>query len=647
MDEFEEDYSELSGDESLEIPAMEDDPLSRELEKRLMLEELEEDYSELSGDESLELPALEDDPLFMRELEEKLMMYEKEEKKGAKGREEKHSSFSSRVPRPGMQRMTKREVAEMMYNKAGPAEDRKRDWRLQDQVMDAINENKSLSDTFYDAFVARGLRSKEISRTHVSMYVPINKLLKNNILESITIREENINSDFYSDYLLDGIEKTISLSIINFQDFRFAPGEIGVTPGMFEKLMNSLAKNKSVRQLYFYDCNLEEKHMSVLGTFLKGNPMLEMLTIVDNLDFPIEDFADGLYGNKNLKELNIIGSIGSQGAEDIARVLHKSNLLTLALENGNLGNRGIEALAKSLETNQSITKLDLSNGRFDVEGAKSIAEMLRNNTNLLELVFGGHGYLEPRELVALSKGLLHNTSLRKLKIKALLNFSENSDAGLAALSLVLRKHKYIQELDLELMHQGEYFFITENTVEHFCQFLRLNQTLQSLTLTIDRITDVLIRNIISCISQNSSIRTLKLQLNLDSVQGAQEIGYMIENNSTLRELVLDDCDISSDGAHFIANSLRNNNTLIKLYLENNDFDDRVYIQFLASLRNNRQIEEINFSEADEKTISHVTQTLIKELLEDNIKEKREITIENLQNYVNPSRDIGNLIVDFL
>jgi hypothetical protein len=57
-------------------------------------------------------------------------------------------------------------------------------------------------------------------------------------------------------------------------------------------------------------------------------------------------------------------------------VRDSTRLRTLVLSGAKLGKDGVEVLVQALETNTTVTALDLSNNDLEAEGAKFVAELL-------------------------------------------------------------------------------------------------------------------------------------------------------------------------------------------------------------------------------------------------------------------------------
>jgi len=127
----------------------------------------------------------------------------------------------------------------------------------------------------------------------------------------------------------------------------------------------------------------------------------------------------------------------------------------------------------------------------------------------------------------------------------------------------LRYNKNVTELDLS------YCDLTDDGVDAFCELIKENQYITSLTLIGNHLTDLGIGQIARCLISLKNITTitsLNLSTNPFGDVGLGELGRMLQRNDVLQELVILDCNITCEGAVNFAEMLLQNESLLFLTL---------------------------------------------------------------------------------
>jgi len=101
----------------------------------------------------------------------------------------------------------------------------------------------------------------------------------------------------------------------------------------------------------------------------------------------IKDLVDILNTNATITTLDISNNaIGNAGAQALAEALKGNTTLTiLNFSDNQIGDVGVIALANVLKENNTLTKLDISRNNVGYDGAKALAEALKGNTTLTTL----------------------------------------------------------------------------------------------------------------------------------------------------------------------------------------------------------------------------------------------------------------------
>jgi hypothetical protein len=126
----------------------------------------------------------------------------------------------------------------------------------------------------------------------------------------------------------------------------------------------------------------------------------------------IAAIAKALKENKSLKTLYLEGHSFSSGSGVKLAAALQVNTTLLEL-NLNIKPEGARAIARALEDNKTLERLDLSHNRIGDEGAIAFAEALKKNKSLKKLGLS-HNKIGDPGVKALAKSLLENTTLETL-----------------------------------------------------------------------------------------------------------------------------------------------------------------------------------------------------------------------------------------
>ena len=316
---------------------------------------------------------------------------------------------------------------------------------------------------------------------------------------------------------------------------------------------NGLAQNHSVRKMILHSNNIGSTGAVSIFRSLEYNTSLEELDLSQNSQLVVGDSeAVGcaiermLNVNRTLKVLNLSGCGLNTTVITLttAGLAHNACLTELDIgvdifSRNNITSEGWVLLFKALCNNTSLKKLDISGNNLRVEGSVALAEMLSCNKSLTELNLRGCDITEA-ELREIARGLLHNTSLKKLDISQnYMSFSRNKleMEGSVALAEMLSCNKSLTELNLRGCD------ITEAELREIARGLLHNTSLKKLD-----------------ISQNHT----SFSRNKLGMEGSVALAEMLSCNKSLTELNLRGCDITEAELREIARGLLHNTSLKKL-----------------------------------------------------------------------------------
>jgi len=213
-------------------------------------------------------------------------------------------------------------------------------------------------------------------------------------------------------------------------------------------------------------------------------------------------------------------------------------LQSIVLKGNSIGPRGCDKLCQTLRRVPSLLGLDMSQNPLGRVGGLMLVEFLQSQENLLQLEMADTE-MDIDVLVALSAVLLTGTS--QLKVCNLEN----------------PRIKTLQE---------------DHTV-HLGRMLRVDTTLSEIYLGKHRMRDDGVRQLVSFLLENKTLRVLDLRCNELGAEGARHLGNLLRMDCQLVQLNLSGNRIGEqgnvNGARAIAEALTSNRMLKHLDLNNN------------------------------------------------------------------------------
>lgn len=192
-------------------------------------------------------------------------------------------------------------------------------------------------------------------------------------------------------------------------------------PGM-RALMEALHEYKFLHQLSFWKAMVGDDGLMVISEFLQKDTRLKTLEILNGqigvrgcgylgkvltqndklvnliLDYNdigdegIELLGDGLKWNSTVAYLSLqYCSIGALGGESIAKyVLRSSSVKELYLKGNCIGSVGVMAISQSIAKNMVLNKLDISDNAFgiDIEALEALRDGIESNESLTYIDLG-------------------------------------------------------------------------------------------------------------------------------------------------------------------------------------------------------------------------------------------------------------------
>ncbi|XP_072892022.1 NACHT, LRR and PYD domains-containing protein 3-like [Hemitrygon akajei] len=160
--------------------------------------------------------------------------------------------------------------------------------------------------------------------------------------------------------------------------------KVGLTGSGAEDLVSALSTNSSLMELDLSDNQLEDSGVKLVSVGLR-NPECKLLKLwlnnVGLTDSGAEDLFYALSTNRSLTELNLSGNkLGDSGVKILSAALrnHECKIQKLELKVVGLTDSIVEDLVSTLNTNRSLTELNLSDNELGDSAMKLVSAALKN-----------------------------------------------------------------------------------------------------------------------------------------------------------------------------------------------------------------------------------------------------------------------------
>ncbi|CAG8691244.1 9806_t:CDS:2, partial [Cetraspora pellucida] len=374
-----------------------------------------------------------------------------------------------------------------------------------------------------------------------------------------------------------------------------------------------------------------------------------------NLDAEIEKaLIKALRTNKSIVCLSLSYNRLEMG-EDLVNSLRTNNtLISLSLKSTRLETKVMKKLLMILKTNKSITDLDLSDQKSDLDSSnpcingEDLVETLEQNTTLVSLNLSNNSidWSEIKSTTLNKNETLKNLDLSNcnidfkiielenflIKLKSLekLNLSSNNLTFRSekAIAKILTENKSLKTLNLssnkinlliELEDKQNYDAFCSFKLTEFENALNKSQALKNLDLSFNYLHLEAGRSLLRALRINKSIT----DLNLSDNHIVSEIGNSLLEIKSIVRINLKSTKISSDVIKAFADALRINKIKLRsLNLSNNEISKDVIRLLIGALEENVSLEELD--------LSHIIEVgKLGEELKNSLEKNRTLKILNL------------------
>jgi len=283
---------------------------------------------------------------------------------------------------------------------------------------------------------------------------------------------------------------------------------------------------------------------------------------------------------------NLITDVGAERLAQLLLCPSASRLESLALQANSIGPHGCNVLCQALRHCMVLSRLDLSRNPLGRAGGFAVVELMTSSPSLLELNVAD-AEIDINALVAISTSLL--SGVPKLKVCNIENprLSTLQEEHTVHLGRMLRVNTSLREMYLgKLMMRDE-------GVRQLVSFLIENKTLRVLDLRCNELGASGAAHLGVLLADDCQLSSLNLASNRigekASTVGARALAEALLRNRMLRHLDLNHNELCGPALQLLGEALDQNSTLETLALFHNDWDQPSSFKFHQVLNDRARI----------------------------------------------------------
>ena len=436
--------------------------------------------------------------------------------------------------------------------------------------------------------------SLELKYKREFLYCCFEEFLNQNRV-SLQITQMN---DFEVEILSNCLKNNKLLGELNLSNY-MTPNDYHLPLKTISTISNCLKINDTLCILNFSGNHITDDGVKVLTEAAATNLVLEKLNLSHNIisDKGVSFFNNYLKINKKLHELNLSGnSITHIGAMRLAEGIRENTTLQeLNLSKNWITKEGILRIVEACVKNKTLHKLVCTYNNLSKSGLAAITAYIRRE-NAVQIFVASWNSIGTKFGKVVIKPTIQLLDINKqLKVENI-NIQEEMWC-LNEIAKPEQRRKFLhccfesqQSVNLQGIGVADYFEIelisdclrvnktlteltiskTKITDKEVEKFIKATETLQSVEISHNVITENGILSIINSFKNNRVLRKLNLSKNNITDEGAKRIAEAIQVNKTLRELNISKNWISKEGVMAIVEACTQNGTLQKLVCTHNN-----------------------------------------------------------------------------
>ena len=321
-----------------------------------------------------------------------------------------------------------------------------------------------------------------------------------------------------------------------------------------------------------------KKYLSAFIESLSKNSSLEKVDLCfSGIEGQINLFCQELNkSNQNgLKEIDLsTNDLKDEKLKLICESLKNDcpNLESLILVNNDLGSKSLIDLSRLLNSNNSLTFLNLIHNRVgesEGRGLHSFCKSFQCNLNSLKKLGLGQNSFGDQTIQVLSSSLKTNSTLKELDLSS----NQFSSKGIKFLVDSIKKNSALKKLNLGSNK------LDFESMKLICELIECNSSLDTLDLSNNLVNDEKMKILCESLQKSLNLTDLNLSGNDFSEKGVEFLSHLLEKNVPLSSLNLSSNTIREIRMLYLSNSLYTNSNLKHLDLSNNYFGDGISPRF--------------------------------------------------------------------
>lgn len=388
-------------------------------------------------------------------------------------------------------------------------------------------------------------------------------------------------------------------------------------------LLSALTQCTALAELSFSQIPLAEPHVKIMAALLREARLLKKLSLCfcfgEGVD--LARIAKALEHNTSLQELKVEACEANMMTLFCALAAN-TTLRLLDLDKCTMSGSSAAALANALRQNKGLRSLAMEHCSVDDGMAAKLAEAIIQNEALetLELTENSVSALgiaafctalkKNHTLKRVSFGMFHATDAERGELAQLLNKSDCygritmpwADADLPHLTVAL----LVPSQSPSEVSLNEIADLSKALVCELFDTLASNTAVRTLKVEVRGYEADKADALFQALKTNRSIRSLELQLSVDSLEGSIITGVAkaLVTNATVFELAIETSDVSLQASKMLASMLTQNTTLTSLDLHCRYLGTKRIETLSRGMMRNKAIISLNLNKVLAK--NHVT-----------------------------------------